>query len=200
MLGPPERSTGRSVQSHGHHSAGCGWCSGPSLIGLLQSPWSTHEALPSSPAVFHEPREPLQASLTQTAQCQLKKKKIQTFQLQNLCTGGFSGFQAVPLAQPLKSPSSQSLLTHCVERLDLDHPSHFLVYLFCCFLIFIWLHWVLVVVCGLSCSKACGILVPETGIEPASSALPGGFLTTGPPGKSHPLMFHALVLGPQTSL
>ena len=31
---------------------------------------------------------------------------------------------------------------------------------------------------------ACGILVPRPGIEPASPALEGGFLTTGPPGKS----------------
>ena len=31
---------------------------------------------------------------------------------------------------------------------------------------------------------ACGILVPRPGIEPASPELQGGFLTTGPPGKS----------------
>ena len=36
----------------------------------------------------------------------------------------------------------------------------------------------------LSCFKACGILVPQPGIEPVSPALPGRFLTTGPPGKS----------------
>ena len=36
----------------------------------------------------------------------------------------------------------------------------------------------------LSCPTACGILVPPPGIEPASPALEGGFLTTGPPGKS----------------
>ena len=41
-----------------------------------------------------------------------------------------------------------------------------------------------VVVCGLSCPAACGILVPRTGIEPASPALEGRFFTTGPPGKS----------------
>ena len=29
----------------------------------------------------------------------------------------------------------------------------------------------------------CGILVPQPGIEPASLALQGEFLTTGPPGK-----------------
>ena len=34
------------------------------------------------------------------------------------------------------------------------------------------------------CSKACGILVPRPGIEPASPALEGGFLTTGLPGMS----------------
>ena len=41
-----------------------------------------------------------------------------------------------------------------------------------------------VVVCGLSCPVACGILVPQPGIEPTSPALEGRFLTTGPPGKS----------------
>ena len=35
-----------------------------------------------------------------------------------------------------------------------------------------------------SCPVACGILVPQPGIEPASPALEGRFLTTGPPGKS----------------
>ena len=77
---------------------------------------------------------------------------------------------------------------------------------------FFWLLWVLVVSCaifpwgtqtlplvvaqglkhlgsvivarGLSCFTACGILVPWSGIEPTSPALQGGFLTTGPPGKS----------------
>ena len=42
----------------------------------------------------------------------------------------------------------------------------------------------LVVVHGLSCSKAYGILVPRPGIKPKCLALLGGFLTTGPPGKS----------------
>ena len=37
---------------------------------------------------------------------------------------------------------------------------------------------------GLSCSAACGILVPLPGIEPTSPELQGRFLTTGPPGKS----------------
>ena len=41
-----------------------------------------------------------------------------------------------------------------------------------------------VVACRLSCPMACGILVPQPGIEPVSPALVGGFLTTGPPGKS----------------
>ena len=40
------------------------------------------------------------------------------------------------------------------------------------------------VVCRLSYSVACGILVPWPGIKPASSALEGIFLTTGSPGKS----------------
>ena len=63
--------------------------------------------------------------------------------------------------------------------------------------LFIWLCWVLDVVhkiflCpvgsldvvpGLNCPTACGILVPQPGIEPTSPTLQGGFLTTGPPGK-----------------
>ena len=42
---------------------------------------------------------------------------------------------------------------------------------------------------GLSCATACGILVPQPGIEPMSPALAGGFLTTGPPGKSQDFYF-----------
>ena len=43
--------------------------------------------------------------------------------------------------------------------------------------------WVsVVVVQGLSCSVACGIL-PDQGIEPISAALASGFFTTEPPGK-----------------
>ena len=37
-----------------------------------------------------------------------------------------------------------------------------------------------VTVHGLSCSVACGILLPGPGIEPMSPALQGRFLTTGP--------------------
>ena len=36
---------------------------------------------------------------------------------------------------------------------------------------------------GLSCSVACGILVPRSGLEPAPPALAGGFLSTAPPRK-----------------
>ena len=36
---------------------------------------------------------------------------------------------------------------------------------------------------GLSCPSACGILLPQPGIECAFPALQGGVLTTGPPGK-----------------
>ena len=37
---------------------------------------------------------------------------------------------------------------------------------------------------GLHCPVTCGILVPRPGIKPMCPALEGGFLTTGPPGKS----------------
>ena len=44
--------------------------------------------------------------------------------------------------------------------------------------------WAALVEAGVfRCSVACGILVPRPGIKPASPALEGGFLTTGPPGK-----------------
>ena len=46
-----------------------------------------------------------------------------------------------------------------------------------------------VVAHGLSCSTACGVLAPCPGIEPTSSALQGGFLPTGPPGKSRKCLF-----------
>ena len=39
--------------------------------------------------------------------------------------------------------------------------------------------------------KACGILVPQPGIKPATPALEGKVLTTGPPGKS---LFLALMI------
>ena len=42
----------------------------------------------------------------------------------------------------------------------------------------------LVVAGGLSCPAACEILVPRPRIKPACPALEGGFLPTGPPGKS----------------
>ena len=44
------------------------------------------------------------------------------------------------------------------------------------------------VLCGLSCSMACG-LFPDQGSEPTSPALAGGLLTTGPPGKSVECVF-----------
>ena len=37
---------------------------------------------------------------------------------------------------------------------------------------------------GLGCPLTCGILVPGPGIELMSSAFQGGFLTTGPTGRS----------------
>ena len=45
-------------------------------------------------------------------------------------------------------------------------------------------HASLVVAHRLSCPAACGILIPQPGIEPMSPALEGRFLTSGPPRKS----------------
>ena len=50
--------------------------------------------------------------------------------------------------------------------------------------LFTWLLHVLVTPRGLHCSEAYGILVPRLGIEPVSTALEDGFLTTGPRGMS----------------
>ena len=61
------------------------------------------------------------------------------------------------------------------------------VWSLCCSTGFLWLWCVgfLVVMCGLSCPAGCRILVPRPGAKPPTSpALQGGFLTTGPPGKS----------------
>ena len=47
-----------------------------------------------------------------------------------------------------------------------------------------------VLVLGLSCSVACGILVAQPGIKPVSPALQGRFLTSRPPaGVPEPLIF-----------
>ena len=50
--------------------------------------------------------------------------------------------------------------------------------------LFLWLPGLFIGAHRLSCPMACGILVPRPGIEPSSLTLAGGFLTTGPPGKS----------------
>ena len=47
----------------------------------------------------------------------------------------------------------------------------------------LWCMGFIVVAHRLSCPKAYGILSPGPGMEPASSALEGRFLTTGPPRK-----------------
>ena len=52
--------------------------------------------------------------------------------------------------------------------------------------------------CGMqdlfSFSEACGIIVPQPGIEPTFPALQGRFLTTGPAGKSLYMSFLHLLL------
>ena len=52
--------------------------------------------------------------------------------------------------------------------------------------------WTLAVVHRLSCPVTYGILVPGSGIEPASSAVQGRLLTTGPPGS--PGITHTVLL------
>ena len=53
--------------------------------------------------------------------------------------------------------------------------------------LWLWYMGSVAAVCGLSCSAACGSLVPWPGIEPASPALQGGFLINGPPGRHNKL-------------
>ena len=48
--------------------------------------------------------------------------------------------------------------------------------------------------CGPSCFMARGILVPRPGIELASPALQGGFLTSGPPEKFFYLLLNLIKL------
>ena len=48
----------------------------------------------------------------------------------------------------------------------------------------LWLRDPVVAAHGLSCPVACGILVPQPGIQPGSPDLEGGFQTAGPPTKS----------------
>ena len=53
-----------------------------------------------------------------------------------------------------------------------------------------------VVAHGLSCPVACRILVPGPGIEPMSSALQSGFLTTGPSVPGMLFNIYHLILHP----
>ena len=53
------------------------------------------------------------------------------------------------------------------------------------FYVFIELVTILVLVYVFIFHKACGILVPRPGIEPAPPVVEGRVLTIGPPGKSH---------------
>ena len=88
--------------------------------------------------------------------------------------------------------------------------------------LFIWQYLVLVALCGvfaascgifplqcmkslvvahrLSCFEVCGILVPQSGIKPASPVLEGGFLTAGPQGKSLEILCDSDVIPSFSSL
>ena len=98
----------------------------------------------------------------------------------------------------------------CLDWTHLDNPgpiSLFILFIWLCRVLvavlgifiasFSILHWgagtllrhkvSVFAVCRLSCSQACRISVSGLGIESESSALQGGFLITGPTGKSHNL-------------
>ena len=78
----------------------------------------------------------------------------------------------------LSPDSADTVQNPCPMRSGGPHRTFILL-----FFLF-WLHWVFVAVCGLSCSRAYEILVPQPGVEPESTALEGGFLPTGPLEKS----------------
>ena len=58
----------------------------------------------------------------------------------------------------------------------------------------------LIVMWGLSCSAACGILVPQPGTKPMSPALQGGFFSTESPGKFWSYLLLDQPLNPSRSL
>ena len=60
--------------------------------------------------------------------------------------------------------------------------------------VFIWPHQLFVAVHSLCYPVTCGNLVPWPGFKPASPALEGGFLTSGPQGKSLLLLLLLLLL------
>ena len=64
------------------------------------------------------------------------------------------------------------------------------------FILFIWLHWVLVVVWAIfinmqTLAAACGIWFPDYGWNPGSLHWENGVLATGPPGKSCRALFNS---------
>ena len=85
--------------------------------------------------------------------------------------------------------SSLSVTSHHID--SISHHYKLFNEFFVLFSLFWWC-WVfvevsrlsLVVVGGLRCPSACGILVPQPGMEPVSPALEGGLSVTGPPGEA----------------
>ena len=86
---------------------------------------------------------------------------VAALRLLSSCGGGFSLFSC-----RAQAPEHMGSVVYIVQALSLRHASS------------------VVVAHGFSCSAACGILVPQPGIEPVSPALEGRFFTIGPPGKS----------------
>ena len=95
--------------------------------------------------------------------------------------------------------SRGSSVLGCLKYILFDFIFYYLFKVFY-YLYFIWLYRLFIVACrlslvaahglsscnllGLCCSEAYGILVPQLEIKLTSPVLEGGFLTTGPPGKS----------------
>ena len=104
----------------------------------------------------------------------------------------------LPLACGYLTLVSASTLTWCLPSLwdGIQTPSCYFLKKFMYLLVlqhilvvargalFLWREGSLAVVCRLSCPLAHGLLVSQPWIKPASPALEGRFLTTGPPGRS----------------
>ena len=82
----------------------------------------------------------------------------------------------------LRSPQSERAADVLLGQPKLS--VHVFLSFFLSFLIFIWLHWVLVVACLIFCCSMWD-LVPQSEIEPTPTAC--RVLATAPPGKSLPM-------------
>ena len=101
----------------------------------------------------------------------------------------FSHYLFQNLPSPVISQSSLHVMYSPISTLFWLLFLFFLFFLFIFFFFFTALglccsHQAFSTAHSFTCPEACGILVPQPGIEVMSPALKGSFLTTEPPGKS----------------